>query len=84
MEYQYAAFYVFPPEELRQKYDPKSRSYCDAYISLTVPLPKLLDSSDLKLFGEALATIKSFELTYGSPSSYPGIPGVVYRFSESK
>ena len=86
LEYQFGAFYVFPPEELRQKlnnlrekYDPKSQSYCDAHISLTVPLPKLIDSSDLKLFSEALSAVKSFELTYGPPSSYPGIPGVVLK-----
>jgi 2'-5' RNA ligase len=86
IEYQFGAFYVFPPDELRQKinrlrerFDPKSQFYCDAHISLTVPLPKALTSSDLKRFGHALAALKSFEVNYGPPTSYPGIPGVVLK-----
>lgn len=83
-DYQFGAFYIFPPAELRTKvnklreeFDPKSQSYCDAHISLTVPLPRAVYQEGWERFCAALREVKPFSVQYGPPTSYPGIPGVV-------
>lgn len=61
-EYRFGVFLIYPPNPpllqvnaLRAKYDPRSQSYCDAHISLTVPLPRPLTKS----YWEELETIAS-------------------------
>ena len=91
-EYRFGAFYIFPPEpirtkinQFRKKYDPQYQPYCDAHISLTIPLPCAIDSKDIKEFINILAEFKKFIITYEQPSAYPGISGVVLRvFPEEK
>jgi 2'-5' RNA ligase len=83
-EYQYGALYFFPPEPFRQqvtalraRYDPRSHAYCEAHISLTVPLPQPLTQADAAAFAAVARTLDPFPLRVGPLRSYPGIPGVV-------
>lgn len=85
-EYQYGALYIFPPTELREtvnllraELDPKSQSYCDAHISLTVPFPRPLTVAGLQEIEQAAQLIMPLEITYGPVTSYPGHPGVVLK-----
>lgn len=85
-EYRYGALYFFPPRELRNtvnqlrtKFDPKSQSYCDAHISLTVPFPKPLTLSVFKEIEQAALLIQPIDITYGPVTSYPGHAGVVLK-----
>ena len=83
--YYYGAFYIFPPEDimkvvddLRQKYDPKSASFCRAHISLSEPLEKKITTSDIDSLAKDLSTIEPFEITYGPLRTHPPYPGVTY------
>jgi len=83
--YKYGAFYIFPPEkvmqtvdELRQKYDPKSASFCRAHISLSEPLIHEITKSEIKSLMKDLESIDKFEISYGPIRTHPPYPGVTY------
>ena len=85
LEYRYGAFYIFPPDgiieaidALRNRYDPKSASYCQAHISLSEPLSEPLNQSKLDESRWALRQIQPFDVRYGPLRSFPPYPGVVY------
>ncbi len=85
LEYRYGAFYIFPPDgiiepvdALRNKYDPKTASYCQAHISLSEPLPNPPSESQFRELRTALLETQPFELRYGPPGSSPPYPGVFY------
>lgn len=85
-EYRYGAFYIFPPEPvrgqinaLRARYDPTSQAICDAHISLTVPVPHPLTDGDAAEVAAALRAVPAFDVAWGPPWQYPGIPGAVLR-----
>src|SRR5919202_116807 len=84
-EYRYGALYIFPQEriidqidELREKYDPKSHSYCQAHISLSDPLRVPLNDEQVQELHDTLSSIEPFELHYGPLRSFPPYPGVAY------
>lgn len=86
LEYQFGALYIFPPSPLREKVnalrarlDPKSQSYCDAHISLTVPLPRPLTARDLVELEATSRLLRPIDITYGPVTSYPGHAGVVLK-----
>ncbi len=90
-EYQYGAFYIFPPngviepiDELRQKFDPKSADYCQAHISLSEPLNNPLTDEQLTELKEALSLVQPFEIKYGPLRSFPPYPGVCYTITPGK
>ncbi len=90
-EYQYGAFYVFPPngviepiDTLRDKYDPQSAKYCQAHISLSEPLAGPLTEEQLTELKESLSRIKPFEMKYGPLRSFPPYPGVCYTITPEK
>jgi len=82
-EYQFGVLLIFPPDppraqvdEFRAKYDPRAQSFCGAHISLTVPLPRPLNSghwSELKAIASA---IEPFPIQYGPRMNYLPHPGV--------
>lgn len=83
IDYQFGAFYIFPPEPvrsqinaLRETHDLRSQSYCDAHISLTIPLPRAINHKDWTEFTQAVRNIESFTVTYELPTSFPSVPGV--------
>lgn len=83
-DYRYGALFVFPPSPLREQinalratYDPRSQSYCDAHISLTVPFPRALDQRDWTDLMHVTNSLAPLTVIYGPPRSYPGVPGVV-------
>ena len=85
-EYLYGACYLFPPEPLRSRvnalrshYDPKSQAFCDAHVSLTIPLPRPLTLTAASELEAVLRSHAAFEVAWGPPYQYPGIPGVVLR-----
>ena len=85
-EYKFGAFYFFPPpdlrrtiNELRSRLDPKSQSYCDAHISLSIPLPAPLTKSDLRNLETVAYSIEPIDIKYGPVTSYPGHAGVVLK-----
>ncbi len=90
-EYQYGAFYIFPPNEviepidaLREKYDSQSARYCQAHISLSEPLTGPLTDEQLKELKETLSIIQPFEIKYGPLRSFPPYPGVCYTITPEK
>jgi 2'-5' RNA ligase len=85
-EYRYGALYLYPPgplreqiNTLRQRYDPRSQAICDAHISLTVPVPRPLRSADAIEIRRVAQRLSAFEITWGPPYQYPGVPGLVLR-----
>lgn len=83
--YYFGAFYIFPPEEvmqtvdaLREKYDPKSASFCRAHISLSEPLSHKITVAEVEALQEELASIEPFEIRYGPLRTHPPYPGVTY------
>jgi 2'-5' RNA ligase len=84
--YLYGAFYLFPPDPVRERvnawrtaFDPSSQAICEAHVSLTVPLPRPLTTGDAADVSAALAIHRPLDLEWGPPLQYPGIPGVVLR-----
>ena len=87
-EYQFGAFYIFPPtgvieavDALRQNHDPKSASFCRAHISLSESLPAPLSEEQIQEIRDALSAIKPFEIHYGPLRSFPPYPGVCYTIT---
>jgi len=90
-EYQYGAFFIFPPngviepvDELRRRFDPKSASYCQAHISLSEPLKGPLSGEQLAELKDALSRVQPFEIKYGPLRSFPPFPGVCYSITPEK
>jgi len=86
--YYFGAFYIFPPkevmaevDELREKYDPKSASFCRAHISLSEPLQKKISISDVHSLRDDLSSINPFEINYGPLRTHPPYPGVTYTIT---
>ncbi len=86
--YYYGAFYIFPPEEvmktvdaLREKYDPKSASFCRAHISLSEPLMRKITPADIDSLREDLSQLEPFEINYGPLRTHPPYPGVTYTIT---
>jgi 2'-5' RNA ligase len=87
-EYAYGAFYIFPPpgiiepiDQLRQNYDHKSASYCQAHISRSEPLTAPLTDEHMQELRETLSSIEPFVMQYGPLRSFPPYPGVVYTIT---
>ena len=71
-EYRYGVLLIFPPASvktkvsaLRSTYDPRSQEYCDAHISLTVPLPRPVSDTEWKELEHILRGVQAFEIRYG-------------------
>ena len=82
--YRFGVILIFPPNppagevnRLREIHDPRGQSYCEAHISLTVPLPRPVDDfhfGELKLLASGF---NRFTIQYGPLSNYLPAPGVV-------
>ena len=86
LEYQFGAFYIFPPDEvigsvdeLRRTYDPKSHNICQAHISLSELLKTPLTDEQIDEVRHVLSEIEPFTITYGPLRWFPPHPGVCYR-----
>ncbi len=86
--YRFGAFYIFPPtgviepvDALRQTYDPKSASGCQAHISLSESLPAPLSDEQLEQIHTALSAVQPFDIRYGPLRSFPPYPGVCYSIT---
>lgn len=82
-EYRYGVLLIHPPDPLRAevsalraRYDPRSQSYCDAHISLTIPLPRPLEEADWVDLESAAGTLAPIALSYGPLKHYLPYPGV--------
>lgn len=87
-EYQFGAFYIFPPtgiieptDALRRAYDAKSASICQAHISLSEPLQAPLSDEQVQEIRNALCAVPSFNIHYGPLRSFPPYPGVCYSIA---
>ncbi|MBK8509676.1 MAG: 2'-5' RNA ligase family protein [Candidatus Competibacteraceae bacterium] len=87
-EYRFGAFYIFPPtgviepvDALRQTYDPRSASGCQAHISLSESLPAPLSDEQLEQIHTALSAVQPFDIRYGPLRSFPPYPGVCYSIT---
>src|SRR5262249_39166905 len=77
---------ILPPEPvrssvnvLRRKYDPRSQSYCDAHISLTVPLPRAPQADDWVDLEAAALAVRSFSVHYGPLQPFLPNPGAAFH-----
>lgn len=84
-EYRFGLILIMPPDPifsivntLRTKYDNRSQSYCDAHISLSLPIPKPMKEEDWNELVEIASNIKSFDIHYGKLKDFPPYPGVVF------
>lgn len=82
-DYRFGVLLIFPPEplrgrlnELRRHYDPRSQSYCDAHISLTVPATRALAPTDWHALEAAGRRCSPVRIEYGPLKVYEGHPGV--------
>lgn len=82
--YRFGVLLIFPPEglrtavnRLRARFDPRSQAYCDAHISVTVPLPHPLSEQDWKSLEQIAGGIEPFELEVGPLEHFLPHPGVV-------
>jgi hypothetical protein len=85
-EYRYGGFYIFPPhgviedvDALRLRYDPLSARACQAHVSLSEPVPRALEQSDVDELRELLAAVEPFMITYDQVHATLPYAGVVYR-----
>jgi 2'-5' RNA ligase len=83
LEYRFGIILVVPPEPvfsqvnaLRAAHDPKSQSFCDAHISLSVPLPMPMSEVHWDQLTAIAARIPSFTVEYGPLEHYLPFPGV--------
>ena len=82
-EYRFGVLLLYPPDPplqavnaLRDRHDPRGQSYCEAHISLTVPLPIPLTErhwAELELIASGIAPIS---VQYGPLMNYLPHPGV--------
>jgi hypothetical protein len=84
-DYEFGAFYVFPPPEilamvdkLRSQYDSTSAGYCCGHISLSRPLGAPLTGNQLDEIHKVAASVSSFRVEYGPLITYPPHPGVCF------
>lgn len=82
-DYRFGVLLIFPPDppanrvnELRARLDPRSRSYCGAHISLTVPFPRPVCEIHWRELESITSVIKSFPVRYGPLKHYLPHPGV--------
>lgn len=87
-EYRFGAFYIFPPagiiepvDDLRQTYDSKSASICQAHISLSEPRQTPLLDEQVEEIRAALSAVQPFDIKYGPLRSFPPYPGVCYSIT---
>jgi len=83
-EYRFGVLLIFPPDppatqvnNLRSEYDPQGQSICKAHISLTVPLPRPIESAYWSELRSITSDIKPFSIHYGPLTNYFPHPGVV-------
>ena len=90
-QYQFGAFYIFPPEEimvlvdgLREQYDPKSAGICRAHISLSEPLDHPMTIEELEQLRSDLAGFKPFRISCGPIRMHPPYPGVTFTIQPER
>lgn len=83
-KYRYGILLIFPPDppaaevnKLRAVHDPKGQAICQAHISLTVPLPRPIESNHWTELESTASGIKPFYIHYGPLSNYLPYPGIV-------
>jgi 2'-5' RNA ligase len=91
LEYKFGLILIMPTEpilsivnELRTKFDFRSQSYCDAHISLSLPVPQPITEEDWRELKEIASSIKPFEIHYGKLKDFPPYPGVVFSIEPQK
>ncbi len=84
-EYKFGLILIMPSDPifsivnaLRTKYDARSQSYCDAHISLSLPIPQALTEDDWNELVKIASTIEPFEIHYGKLKDFSPYPGVVF------
>ena len=82
-EYQFGIVLIHPPDPLRRevnalraRYDPRSQSYCDAHISLTVPLPRPVTEDDWAELESIASGLAPISIKCGPLMNYLPHPGV--------
>lgn len=82
-EYRFGVLLIYPPDPpvqqvnaLRAEHDPRSHSYCDAHISLTVPLPRALTEECWAELEAIASGIPPISIHYGPLMNYLPHPGV--------
>lgn len=90
-EYRFGVLLLFPPEplrgvvnRLRSEHDPRSQSYCDAHVSLTVPFPRPVSEPEWSTLEALASDLSPFTLHYGPlwQSPHPGVALDVAPFDE--
>jgi 2'-5' RNA ligase len=84
--YRFGVVLILPPEPVRSRinalrgqYDPRSQSWCDAHVSLTVPLPRAPEASDWVELEAAALAVRSFSVHYGPLKPFLPNPGAAFH-----
>ncbi len=82
-QYRYGVILIIPPDPPREQvnafrtqYDPRAQSYCEAHISLTVPLPGPVTEAHWNELESIASAVSPFTIRYGPLIHYPPHPGV--------
>jgi 2'-5' RNA ligase len=82
-EYRFGVLLIYPPDPpfeqvnaLRAEHDPRAQSYCDAHISLTVPVPGALTEEHWAELESIAFGIPPISVHYGPLMNYLPHPGV--------
>ena len=85
-EYRLGLILILPPDDigkqveaLRQQYDPKAASICEAHISLSEPLRKEFSPEVEREIRHILSGVEPFEIHYGPLRTFAPYPGVAYK-----
>ncbi len=81
--YRFGVLLIFPPDPprgqvnaLRARHDPRGQSYCEAHISLTIPLPRGLTDADWDGLVSTASGLAPIAIRYGPLMNYLPHPGV--------
>jgi len=84
--YQFGTIAIWPPDEVREvvnlqreEYDPVSRAYCEAHITVTEPFIRRPSSQDWARIEEALLSFHPFEVRYGPLNTFLPYPCIWYE-----
>ena len=82
--YRFGVILIFPPDpperevnRLRNIHDPRGQSYCQAHVTLTVPVPRPVEDFHLDELKMLASEFQAFTIQYGPLSNYLPAPGVV-------
>jgi len=84
-DYRFGSIVVWPPDEvrrqinpLRERYDPRSHSICEAHVTVTQPFLVSPREKELDKLISIVSSFEAFEITYGPLNHFLPYPCIYY------